>query len=72
MSRPKSPTTDSKLSDQPQPAYPGYRTRTLTDDKINPKPTQDEQLERSDSQKQLQSEVEPTDDSKLTVKDHLL
>jgi hypothetical protein len=62
ISRPKSPS-----SEQPQPAYPGIRTRTLTDDKLNSKPTQDDKRERSDSQKQ--QEPEPIDDSKSTSDD---
>ena len=68
-SRPKSPVSDSKSSDQPPPAYPGYRTRTLTDEKINPKPPSDEKLERSDSPNQL--EKEDTDGSKPPVKKHI-
>jgi translation initiation factor 4G len=68
ISRPKSPTNDSKSSDQPQPAYPGIRTRTLTDDKINPKSTQDEKRERSDSQKQQpQPEIDETNNLQSTT-----
>ena len=66
MSRPKSPVNDSKSSDQPAQVYPGIRTGTLPDEKINSKPTSDEKRERSDSQKQ--TEIEPIDDSKSTVR----
>jgi hypothetical protein len=49
ISRSKSPS-----SGQPQQAYPGIRTRTLTDDKRerNDSQKQDDKRERSDSQKQ--------------------
>jgi len=75
ISRSKSPS-----SGQPQQAYPGIRTRTLTDDKRerNDSQKQDDKRERSDSQKQddtrersdsqKQQEIEPIDDSKSTVK----
>lgn len=66
MSRPKSPVNDSKLSDQPAQVYPGIRTGTLPDEKINSKTTSDDKRERSDSQKQ--AEIEPIDDSKSTVR----
>ncbi|CAF3682682.1 unnamed protein product [Adineta steineri] len=77
VSRPKSPTpvpstgisatgskesTSSKSSEQPQPGYPGIRTRTITDDlpkSNNNKTNQDEtkdKRDRSDSQRQQETE----------------
>lgn len=57
MSRPKSPVVDP-----PAQVYPGIRTGTLSDEK-----TTDDKRERSDSQKQ--TEIEPIDDSKSTVRE---
>jgi hypothetical protein len=74
VSRPKSPTSISsnvskESSDQPQPSCPGIRTRSITEDKSNQDNIKDSKRDRSDSQKQLETDSteKPVPVSKVEV-----